>query len=74
MIDEYDAVPTENKRYFAQLVYMVPVNNTSTTSVTDSFTEEEILVLKDLIKTDEDVAALKELIANKDKLFELLNK
>lgn len=74
MIEEYDAVPTENKRYFAQLVYMVPVNNTSTTSVTDSFTEEEILVLKDLIKTDEDVAALKELIANKDKLFELLNK
>lgn len=41
--------------------------------ITTSFTNDEIIILKDLIQTEENVQALKDLIANKDKIFALIN-
>lgn len=52
---------------------MVPVNSSINETITTAFTDEELTVLKDLIQTEENVNALKELIANKDKLIQLLN-
>lgn len=70
LIEEYPELPDENRRYFAQLVYMVPINSTSETQNSNQqletqFTENEVKILKELIQSEEDIQILKTLIAEK---------
>jgi hypothetical protein len=70
LIEEYPELPDENRRYFAQLVYMVPINSTletqnSNQQLETQFTENEVKILKELIQSEEDIQILKSLIAEK---------